>query len=57
MFAKVRWLESQIIVRVESSKASISHLESLKAKDNFKEVPEEEDMVNTVNQMNQLIVQ
>ncbi|EFX82099.1 hypothetical protein DAPPUDRAFT_241167 [Daphnia pulex] len=57
MFAKVRWLESQIILRVESSKASISHLESLKSKEDFKEVPAEEDMVNTVNQMNQLIVQ
>ncbi len=41
---------------MESTKASVSHLESLKSKEKLDEVVQEEDMHKTLGQINQLIV-
>ena len=56
MLSRVRWLESKIVAMMESTKASVSHLESLKSKEKLDEVVQQEDMHKTLGQINQLIV-
>ena len=56
MLSRVRWIESKVVAMVESTNASVSHLESLKSREKLGEVVQEEDIHKTLGQINQLIV-